>query len=68
MRAREFLHEDAAVTSSDSVATIAMPLITLSRQGGSSKSGKYSNDPDTQQDQSKRTSHAVRQFKNSIGH
>ena len=68
MRAQEFLQEDAAVTSSGSVATVAMPLITLSRQEGSSKSGKYSNDPDTQQDQPKRTLHAVRQFKNSIGH
>lgn len=68
MRAYEFLREDTAVTSVASIATVAQPMLTLSRQHGSAQSGKYSNDPEGKEDHETRTTHAVRQFKNSIGH
>lgn len=68
MRAHEFLREDTAATSSASIATVAQPMLTQSRQGGSAQSGKYFNDPKRKEDHETRTTHAVRQFKNSIGH
>ncbi len=48
MRAREFVVENATAgaTSSGSVATVSAPLGgTITRNGGSMFSGKYSNDP-----------------------
>ena len=47
MRAREFVLENATAgaTSSGSVATVAQPLGTITRNGGSFFSGKYSTDP-----------------------
>lgn len=68
MRAYEFLREDTATTSSGSIATVATPMMTQSRSDGSSKSGKYFEDPEQDQDCETRTRHVVRQFKNSIGH
>lgn len=69
MRAQEFLREDsAAATTSAAVATVAQPLLTQSRSGVSTQSGKYTTDPDSVTDQQKGTRHVVRQFKNSIGH
>jgi hypothetical protein len=64
MRAQEFITETS--TTAGGIAPVSMAMGTVSRNGGSLLSGKYSNDPNTQQDQPKRTSHAVRQFKNSI--
>jgi hypothetical protein len=48
MRANEFIAENASAgaTSSGSVATVAAPLGgTITRNGGSFFSGKYSNSP-----------------------
>ena len=68
MRAKEFLHEDSMSTSSGDLATVAQPLLTQSRLGTISKSGKYFENPYWNKDQEKGTPHAVRQFKNSPGH
>lgn len=67
MRAQEFIAE---TTTSGSVATVAMPMGTLSRNGGSLLTGKYTTSldptPNTPKEY-KRNKHARGQFKNSIG-
>lgn len=66
MRAQEFIAE---TTTSGSVATVAMPMGTLSRNGGSMLTGKYvtSSDPTPNTPKEyKRNKHARGQFKNSI--
>ena len=47
MRASEFVVETAScgATSSGAIATVAAPLGTQTRNGGSFFSGKYTNDP-----------------------
>ena len=69
MKVNEIL-ESASVggTSSGSVATVATPLGTQSRSGGSMLSGKYTTDatPNTPAEY-KRKNRARRQFENSIG-
>lgn len=66
MRAQEFIAE---TTTSGSVATVAMPMGTLSRNGGSLLTGKYvtsSNPTPNTPKEYKRNKHARGQFKNSI--
>jgi len=66
MRAREFVAE---TTTSGSIAPVAMPMGTVSRNGGSLLTGKYttSSDPTPNTPKEyKRNKHARGQFKNSI--
>ena len=66
MRAHEFIAE---TTTSGSVATVSMPMGTVSRNGGSMLTGKYvtSSDPTPNTPKEyKRNKHARGQFKNSI--
>lgn len=67
MRAKEFISE---TTTSGGVATVAMPMGTLSRNGGSFFSGKYTTasdpTPNTPKEY-KRNKNARGRFKNSPG-
>lgn len=66
MRAREFIREDASTGASCSgnVATVSVPMGTISRSSASLQNGKYFNDP--VKDSELRKYRARRQFKNSI--
>jgi hypothetical protein len=67
MRAREFITETG--TTAGGIAPVSMPMGTLSRNGGSLLTGKYttSSDPTPNTPKEyKRNKHARGQFKNSI--
>jgi hypothetical protein len=65
MRAREFIAETS--TTAGGIAPVSMAMGTLSRNGGSLLSGKYTNDPTPNTPKEyKRNKHARGQFKNSI--
>lgn len=67
MRAQEFITE---TTTAGSVATVSMPLGTVSRNGGSLLTGKYvtGSDPTPNTPKEyKRNKNARRRFKNSPG-
>ncbi len=67
MRAREFISE---TTTSGGIATVAMPMGTVSRNGGSFFSGKYATDSDPTPNtpkEYKRNKNARGRFKNSPG-
>jgi hypothetical protein len=65
MRAREFIAETS--TTAGGIAPVSMPMGTVSRNGGSLLSGKYTNDPTPNTPKEyKRNKHARGQFKNSI--
>jgi hypothetical protein len=65
MRAREFIAETG--TTAGGIAPVSMPMGTVSRNGGSLLSGKYTNDPTPNTPKEyKRNKHARGQFKNSI--
>lgn len=67
MRAKEFISE---TTTSGGVATVAMPMGTVSRNGGSFFSGKYTTDSDPTPNtpkEYKRNKNARGRFKNSPG-
>ena len=67
MRANEFIAE---TTTAGSMATIAMPLGAISRNGGSMLTGKYVTDSDPTPNtpkEYKRNKNARGQFKNSPG-
>jgi hypothetical protein len=67
MRAREFVIE---TTTSGSVATVAMPMSTVSRNGGSFFHGKYVTDSDPTPNtpkEYKRNKHVSGRFKNTPG-
>lgn len=67
MRAHEFIIE---TTTSGSVATVAMPMGTLSRNGGSLLTGKYVTDADPTPNtpkEYKRNKHVSGRFKNTPG-
>jgi len=67
MRAQEFIAE---TTTAGSIAPVAMPMGTVSRNGGSLLTGKYTTSsgptPNTPKEY-KRNKHARGQFKNSPG-
>jgi hypothetical protein len=66
MRAREIM--ETATTSAGSIAPVSMAMGTVSRNGGSLLSGKYTNDPTPNTPREyKRNKNARRQFKNSPG-
>jgi hypothetical protein len=65
MRAREFIAETS--TTAGGIAPVSMAMGTVSRNGGSLLSGKYTNDPTPNTPKEyKRNKHARGQFKNSI--
>lgn len=66
MRAQEFITE---TTTAGSVATVSMPMGTVSRNGGSLLSGKYTNDPtpNTPKEYKRNKVNARGRFKNSPG-
>ncbi len=67
MRAREFVTE---TTTSGGIATVAMPMGTVSRNSGSFFSGKYATDSDPTPNtpkEYKRNKNARGRFKNSPG-
>ena len=65
MRAQEFITE---TTTAGSVATVSMPMGTVSRNGGSLLSGKYTTDPTPNTPKEyKRNKNARGRFKNSPG-
>jgi len=65
MRAREFIAETS--TTAGGIAPVSMSMGTVSRNGGSLLSGKYTNDPTPNTPKEyKRNKHARGQFKNSI--
>jgi hypothetical protein len=66
MRAREFIAETS--TTAGGIAPVSMAMGTVSRNGGSLLSGKYTNDPTPNTPKEyKRNKHARGQFKNSPG-
>ena len=66
MRAQEFIAETS--TTAGSIAPVSMPMGTVSRNGGSLLSGKYTTDPTPNTPKEyKRNKHARGQFKNSPG-
>jgi hypothetical protein len=66
MRAREFIAETS--TTAGGIAPVSMAMGTVSRNGGSLLSGKYTNDPTPNTPKEyKRNKNARGQFKNSIG-
>ena len=66
MRAREFIAETS--TTAGSIAPVSMAMGTVSRNGGSLLSGKYTNDPTPNTPKEyKRNKHARGRFKNSPG-
>lgn len=67
MRAREFISE---TTTSGGVATVAMPMGTVTRNGGSFFQGKYVTDSDPTPNtpkEYKRNKNARGRFKNTPG-
>ena len=65
MRAQEFITETS--TTAGGIAPVSMAMGTVSRNGGSLLSGKYTNDPTPNTPKEyKRNKHARGQFKNSI--
>ncbi len=66
MRAREFIAE--TTTTAGSIAPVSMAMGTVSRNGGSLLSGKYTNDPTPNTPKEyKRNKNARGRFKNSPG-
>ena len=66
MRAREFIAE--TTTTAGSFAPVTMAMGTISRNGGSLLSGKYTNDPTPNTPKEyKRNKNARGRFKNSPG-
>lgn len=66
MRAREFIAETG--TTAGGIAPVSMAMGTVSRNGGSLLSGKYTNDPTPNTPKEyKRNKHARGRFKNSPG-
>jgi hypothetical protein len=66
MRAREFIAETS--TTAGGIAPVSMAMGTVSRNGGSLLSGKYTNDPTPNTPKEyKRNKHARGRFKNSPG-
>jgi hypothetical protein len=64
MRAQEFITETS--TTSGGIAPVSMAMGTVSRNGGSLLSGKYTTDPTPNTPKEyKRNKHARGQFKNS---
>jgi hypothetical protein len=64
MRAQEFITETS--TTAGSFAPVSMAMGTVSRNGGSLLSGKYTNDPTPNTPKEyKRNKHARGRFKNS---
>ncbi len=65
MRANEFITE---TTTAGSVATVSMPMGTVSRNGGSLLTGKYTTDPTPNTPRAyKRNKNVSGRFKNSPG-
>ena len=69
MKVHEIMENaSAGASSSGGVATISQPMGTVSRNGGSLLTGKYSTDPTPNTPKEyKRNKNARGQFKNSIG-
>ncbi len=66
MRAREFIAE--TTTTAGGIAPVSMAMGTVSRNGGSLLSGKYTNDPTPNTPKEyKRNKNARGRFKNSPG-
>ena len=66
MRAQEFITE--TTTTAGSIAPVSMALGTVSRNGGSLLSGKYTNDPTPNTPKEyKRNKNVSGRFKNSPG-
>jgi hypothetical protein len=66
MRAREFIAETS--TTAGGIAPVSMAMGTVSRNGGSLLSGKYTDDPTPNTPKEyKRNKHARGRFKNSPG-
>ena len=66
MRAQEFITETS--TTAGGIAPVSMALGTVSRNGGSLLSGKYTNDPTPNTPKEyKRNKNARGRFKNSPG-
>jgi hypothetical protein len=66
MRAQEFITETS--TTAGGIAPVSMAMGTVSRNGGSLLSGKYTNDPTPNTPKEyKRNKHARGRFKNSPG-
>jgi hypothetical protein len=71
MQIREIVESaSAGASSAGSIASVSMPMGTLSRSGGSLLAGKYVTDSDPTPNTPKEykgNKHARGQFKNSIG-